>query len=101
MKISVNRNGAELTLALEGRLDSNTSSELEANLGGIGEGVTALHFDLAKLLYISSAGLRVLLASQKKMNGMGGKMVVHNPNELITEIFDATGFSDILTVQND
>ena len=101
MNISINQNGTELMVALEGRLDSNTSPELEAKLSGLDSGITVLHFDFAKLLYISSAGLRILLTSQKKMNAAGGEMVVYNPNELILEVFEATGFSDILTIQND
>lgn len=101
MNISINKNGTEVKIVLEGRLDSNTSPELEKKLGDLDDGVTALHFDFAKLLYISSAGLRVLLSSQKKMNAVGGELVVHNPNELITEVFEATGFADILTIKND
>ena len=101
MNISIDKNGTELMVVLEGRLDSNTSPELESNLGALDDGITVLHFDFTKLLYISSAGLRILLASQKKMNAAGGEMVVHNPNELILEVFDATGFLDILTIRND
>ena len=101
MNISLKQNGTELTVELEGRLDTNTAPELEAKLGGLDNGTTVLHFDFAKLLYISSAGLRLLLSSQKKMNAAGGKMIIHNVNELISEVFETTGFSDILTVQND
>lgn len=99
MNISVTQNGTETTISLEGRLDTSTAPELEERLGTLPEDATALHFDFEKLRYVSSAGLRVLLMSQKKMNAAGGKMVVHKPNELIMEVFDATGFSDILTIE--
>lgn len=96
MTISKNSNGGELTVALEGRLDTATAPSLEAELGTL-EGVTSLIFDFEKLEYISSAGLRVLLASQKVMNKQG-TMVINNANESIKEVFDITGFSDILTI---
>ena len=99
MNISVTQNGTEVTISLEGRLDTSTAPELEETLGTLPEDMAALHFDFEKLRYVSSAGLRVLLTSQKKMNAVGGKMVVHKPNEMIMEVFDATGFTDILTIE--
>ena len=84
-----------LTLAPEGRLDTTTAPELERMLTL--DGVTTLIFDLEKLDYISSAGLRVLLSAQKTMNGQGSMKVVH-ANEMILEIFEVTGFTDILTI---
>ena len=99
MNISVEQNGTEATIHLNGRLDTNTAPELEKMLDTLPEAVAALHFDFEKLRYISSAGLRVLLASQKKMNAVGGKMVIHRPNEIIMEVFDATGFADILMIE--
>ena len=99
MNISITQNGTETTIILDGRLDTNTAPELEEKLGTLGEDVTALHLDFEKLRYVSSAGLRVLLASQKKMNAVGGKMVIHKPNEIIMEVFEATGFTDILTIE--
>lgn len=90
--------GSKLTVKLEGRLDTTTSPQLETELGSNLDGVTELIFDLQKLEYISSAGLRVLLSAQKTMNNQGS-MVVKNSIEEIREIFDVTGFSDILTIE--
>ena len=84
--------------ALEGRLDTNTSPELEKELREALPGVNALELDFEKLDYISSAGLRVLLAAQKLMNQQG-EMKVTNVNETIMEVFEVTGFTDILTIE--
>lgn len=81
----------------EGRLDTITAPEMESAVREILPGLTDLTLDLAKLEYISSAGLRVLLAAQKAMNTQG-KMTVTNVNETVMEIFEVTGFSDILTI---
>jgi len=98
MNIVKTQDGSKLTVALEGRLDTNTSPQLEGELRTATDGITDLVFDLAKLDYISSAGLRVLLAAQKVMNKQG-QMVIKNANEEILEIFDVTGFADILTIE--
>ena len=98
MTITQNRDNTALTIALEGRLDTLTAPELETLLSGALEGVETLTLNFEKLDYISSAGLRVLLSTQKKMNGQGSMKVTH-VNEIIREIFDVTGFSDILTVE--
>ena len=98
MTIQQIKNEKALTVALEGRLDTMTAPELEAALKTALEGVEELTFDFEKLDYISSAGLRVLLASQKTMNRQGSMKVVH-VNEIIMEIFEVTGFSDILTIE--
>ena len=98
MTIEKNLNGTELTVAIIGRLDTITAPELEATLAASFAGVEKLVFDLASLEYLSSAGLRVLLQSQKVMNRQG-EMVVRNVNTTISEIFDVTGFSDILTIE--
>lgn len=98
MTITKTADGAALTLAVEGRLDTVTSPDLEAELNGSLAGVSDLTLDFAGLEYISSAGLRVLLAAQKKMN-VQGKMRVINVGETVGEVFDITGFSDILTVE--
>ena len=90
--------GDKLEFALEGRLDTITAPELEAAVKESIEGVNELSFDFTNLAYVSSAGLRVLLSAQKTMNGRGG-MVVRNVSEEIQEIFDVTGFSDILTIE--
>ncbi len=98
MKITQNKEGSKLTIALEGRLDTTTAPELENELKTAVEGVEDLVFDLKELAYISSAGLRVLLSAQKIMNKQG-KMVITGANEEIMEIFDVTGFVDILTIE--
>ena len=88
----------KLSLALEGRLDTMTSPDLENVLKEELTGVTALVMDFEKLEYISSAGLRVLLSAQKIMNRKGEMKIVH-VNELVQEVFDVTGFSDLLTIE--
>ena len=87
-----------LLISLEGRLDTLTAPELEGMLKTSLDGVTVLKFDFSKLEYISSAGLRVLLSAQKIMKNKG-KMTISNVNETIMEIFEVTGFSDILTIE--
>ena len=98
MKISKTKNGTELAVALEGRLDTVTAPELEKELKGSLGGVSELTLDFAGLEYISSAGLRGLLSAQKIMSCKGG-MKIKNVNETIMEIFEVTGFSDILTIE--
>ena len=97
MTITKNKNQSQLTVAVEGRLDTVTAPQLEGELKSSLDGVTALTLDFAKLEYISSAGLRVLLSAQKIMNKQGSMKVV-NVNDTITEIFEVTGFSDILDI---
>ena len=87
-----------LTIGLSGKLDTVTSPQLETEIKESINGITLLTFDLAELEYVSSAGLRVLLSAQKIMNAQG-KMVVKNVAEAVMEIFDVTGFSDILTIE--
>ena len=90
-------NGKE-AIALEGRLDTTTAPLLEAELNALPDGVRELTMDFEKLEYISSAGLRVLLAAQKQMNKRGFMTLTH-VNETVMEIFEVTGFSDILTIE--
>ena len=98
MNIIKNQTDKSLNIALEGRLDTTTAPELEAELKlSIGDS-SELNLDFAKLEYLSSAGLRVLLAAQKIMNKQG-KMVIRNVNDVISEVFEVTGFSDILTIE--
>ena len=87
---------AKLTLAVAGRLDTNTAPQLEAELKL--DGVNEVVFDLTALEYISSAGLRVLLTAQKAMMACGGKMTIANPNATVKGVFDITGCSDIFTI---
>lgn len=98
MTINSKKDGKALTLALEGRLDTITSPELEEALKGALEGIETLIFDFSALDYISSAGLRVLLSAQKQMNKQGD-MKVTGVSEVIMEIFEVTGFTDILTIE--
>lgn len=98
MTINKVKNGNSLVLVPEGRLDTITAPELENEIKASIDGVTSLEFDLSKLEYISSAGLRVLLSAQKVMNKQGA-MKVCNVNETIMEIFEVTGFSDILDIE--
>lgn len=98
MTIDKKQTGTELTVALRGRLDTTTAPQLEMELQNSLQGVESLIFDFSALEYISSAGLRVLLYAQKVMNRQG-KMVVRGANDMIREVFDITGFVDILTIE--
>ena len=88
-----------LTLALHGRLDTVTTPALETELKNSLDGVTDLIIDLKELDYISSAGLRVLLSAQKRMAKQKGEMKILNVNDAIMEVFEVTGFTDILTIE--
>lgn len=99
MKITQSvKNERRLTLALEGRLDSDTAPLLEQQFKEALEGVTILELDFEKLEYISSAGLRLLLATQKRMNEQG-EMIIKNVSKGIMEILEITGFNGILTFE--
>lgn len=98
MEIKKMKNESELNMVIVGRLDTTTAPQLEAELKQNINGVETLTLDFAKLEYLSSAGLRVLLAAQKVMNKQG-EMIIRNVNETIAEIFEITGFSDILTIE--
>ena len=98
MTIEKNLNGTELTITIAGRLDTTTAPQLEAEFKQSINGIEKLVLDFAALEYLSSAGLRVLLAAQKVMNKQG-EMIIKNVNETIHEIFEVTGFIDILTVE--
>ena len=98
MIITKTTEGTSLTLVLEGRLDTVTAPQLESELRSSIDGIDKLFLDFASLEYISSAGLRILLSTQKIMNKQGG-MVIRNVNEDVMDIFEITGFVDILTVE--
>ena len=100
LNIEKNVENEQAVFALEGRLDTVTAPELEASLKESLDGVTELTLDMEKLEYISSAGLRVLLSAQKIMNRQGGMKLLH-VQETIMEIFEVTGFSDILTIESE
>ena len=99
MTIEKKVNGNALEIALEGRLDTMTAPELEAELNQSLGGVDSLTLDFSKLEYISSAGLRVLLSAHKIMSSKGG-MKVTNVNEIVQEVFEVTGFADILNIEH-
>ena len=99
MNINVNKNGSELTIALDGRLDTLTSPELEEKLDEVVDGVDKLIFDFAKLEYISSAGLRVLAGAMDAMDEQGGSMVVKNVCSDVLDVFEVTGFIEDLTIE--
>ena len=98
MTIQKNLNGTALTVAVEGRLDTTTAPQLEKELKESLPGARELTLDFTKLEYISSAGLRVLLTAHKTMSAKGG-MKVKNVNEVVAEVFDVTGFADILDIE--
>ena len=98
MTITGKLNGTALEIALEGRLDTMTAPELEAELNKSMAGAESLTLDFSKLDYISSAGLRVLLSAHKAMSAKGGMKVTH-ANEIVQEVFEVTGFADILTIE--
>jgi anti-sigma B factor antagonist len=96
MNINFNKKDGELTVEIDGRLDTATAPELESFLTKNYEGVTSLTFDCEKLIYVSSAGLRVLLTAHKRMKGA---MKLTGVNELVFEVLEMTGFSDILVIE--
>lgn len=98
MEIRKNQDSTSLTLALIGRLDTTTAPQLESEVNSSLTGITDLVLDFQKLEYVSSAGLRVLLSAQKIMNKQGS-MVLKNVCDDIKEVFEITGFSDILTIE--
>ena len=98
MNITKNVNGTTLEIALEGRLDTMTAPELEAELNKDLGGAEKLTLDFGKLDYISSAGLRVLLSAHKAMITKGGMKVTY-VNEIVQEVFEVTGFTDVLTIE--
>ncbi|MDD4170006.1 MAG: STAS domain-containing protein [Desulfotomaculaceae bacterium] len=101
MEITKNAKGNTTTLALQGRLDTVTSTQLANELSVVFEGgAVDLVFDFAALEYISSAGLRVVLTAQKKVNALGTEMKIIGANESVREIFDITGFSGIISINN-
>lgn len=96
MKIDFNKNGAELNIKLDGRLDTTTAPELESFIGANIGDVSTLIIDCESLVYVSSAGLRVLLSAHKKMRG---SMKLKGVQELVMEVFEMTGFADILVIE--
>ena len=98
MKITKSKENSALTLAINGRLDTNTAPELETELKASLNGIETLVIDMEELAYLSSAGLRVILAAQKQMNKQG-RMIIRKVNDMVMEVFEVTGFTDILTIE--
>lgn len=96
MTINKDFSGGKLTLKVDGRLDTNTSAELEAELKY--DGVSEVVFDFSGLEYISSAGLRILMTAQKTMAAAGGKVLVASPNDMVKGVLDMTGLSSIFEI---
>ena len=98
MTIEKKMNNESATLIVSGRLDTQTAPELEKELDSILSGLKELTFDMTNLEYVSSAGLRVILKAQKAMNAQGSMKLI-DVNDSIMEVFDITGFLDILTIE--
>ncbi len=98
MTIDKKASGTELLMAISGRMDTSTAPQFEAELKSGFDGVEKLVLDFENLEYVSSAGLRVILAAQKIMNKQG-EMIIKNVGEVIAEVFEITGFVDILTIE--
>ena len=94
-----NKENDTMTLSFEGRIDTTTSAEFDSDIKSSLDGVTTLVLDFKKVSYISSSGLRVLLSTHKSMDEKGGKMIVSNPSKMVNEVFDVTGFGDVLNVE--
>jgi len=99
MNIDTVVSGSSMLVKLNGRLDSTNAPKLEREINAKLEGIASLTLDFDELMYVSSAGLRVVLACQKKMNAVKGSMVVKNPNDFVMDIFDVTGLLDILNIE--
>lgn len=98
MILNVEKNNEKMIIKIEGRLDTTTAPQLEEEINAIGEDVKDLVFDMEKLEYVSSAGLRVILAAQKKMSKIGSFKIV-SVCDTVMEVFEITGFADILTIE--
>ena len=98
MNINKTLNGGKLIINLDGRLDTTTAPDLDQEVKNSLNDVTELIFNLANLEYISSAGLRVLMAAQKAMTGKGSMKII-NANDMVREVFDVTGLADVFTIE--
>ena len=97
MKINIKKHGDSVTVALDGRLDTKTAPELETKIPDF-KNANDIILDLAKVDYVSSAGLRVILSMQKTVSGKGGMKVINVDNNVM-DIFEVTGFSEILNIE--
>lgn len=99
MTLTKTTDGASLTILIDGRLDTATAPQLESELSSSIDGMEKVYLDFSKLEYISSAGLRVLLSTQKKMKKQHGELIIRSANDTVKEVFEITGFVDILTIE--
>lgn len=100
MNIAVKKNGGECVVTMGGRLDTTTAPELEKALAEVVDSADSIVLDMEGLAYVSSAGLRVLLGAQKKVNARKAAMVLKNVDDMVREVFEVTGFLDILTIED-
>lgn len=99
LNMNAEKSETQLTLYLEGRLDTTTAPDLEREINAQPDTVQAIILDFGNLRYLSSAGLRIILSTYKMMAGRKGRLIIRNVNPLIMEVFDATGFTDVLTIE--
>ncbi len=99
MNIVCEKNEKTVKLIIEGRIDTTTSPELEEQVKSVIKDADELYLDFSDVVYISSAGLRVLLSAQKIANSSDKKMVILSPTDEVKEVFEITGFKDILTIE--
>ena len=100
LSITKNVNDQTLTADIAGRIDTATSPELDSGIKSSLDGITKVILNFEQVEYISSAGLRVLLSLHKTMSANDGELVISKPTEMVSEVFEVTGFSDILTIEN-
>lgn len=98
MEVTKEAKNNELLICVSGRLDTTSSPVLEKELSEIEDNITTVILDFAKLEYVSSSGLRIILSLQKQMNKKG-KLIIRNVGNMVKEVFDITGFSSILTIE--
>lgn len=100
MTVQKNTDGNKITFNVAGRLDTTTSPDFEKEIkDSVTDNISEVNIDMKELEYISSSGLRVLLSLHKMMMAKNGSLLILNPNEIVLEVFEVTGFSDILTIQ--
>jgi anti-sigma B factor antagonist len=99
LTITKKQEGSTLTIFVGGRIDTATSPQLDTEAKASIEGISKLILDIGKVSYISSSGLRVLLSLHKAMDANGGKLIVSKPTEMVLEVFDVTGFADMLNIE--
>ena len=99
MEITITQEGAKAIIALNGKLSVATSPDLEAAISGLPESTNEFVIDLSQLEYISSAGLRVLVSTEKLANQRSGSMVLLHPNDEVNEVFEMTGLSEVFTIE--